>query len=225
MENAAERRCAVAYLRTSSASNVGADKDSDKRQRAAIGAYAEAAGFEVRQEWYGAAVSGADPVDQRDGFLSMLAWCDANDCRTIIVETASRFARDLIVQETGYAMLKRLGYTLVASDDPDAFTADTPTQVLIRQILGAVSQFEKASLVAKLRSARDRKSAALGRRIEGRKPDLARADAAKRIHAEGLSLRQVAARMEAEGFISATGKRLTAADIRRLIGSCIGKNS
>jgi hypothetical protein len=31
---------AVAYMRTSSASNVGADKDSDKRQRAAIEAYA-----------------------------------------------------------------------------------------------------------------------------------------------------------------------------------------
>jgi hypothetical protein len=29
-----------------------------------------------------------------------------NDVRTIIVETANRFARDLIVQETGYALLK-----------------------------------------------------------------------------------------------------------------------
>jgi hypothetical protein len=31
---------AVAYLRTSSAANVGADKDSEKRQRAAIEAFA-----------------------------------------------------------------------------------------------------------------------------------------------------------------------------------------
>jgi hypothetical protein len=31
---------AVAYLRTSSAANVGADKDSDKRQRSAIAAFA-----------------------------------------------------------------------------------------------------------------------------------------------------------------------------------------
>ena len=35
---------AVAYLRTSSAANVGADKDSDKRQRAAIEAFAKRAG-------------------------------------------------------------------------------------------------------------------------------------------------------------------------------------
>jgi hypothetical protein len=33
---------AVAYIRTSSAANVGADKDSDKRQRAAIGGLCQA---------------------------------------------------------------------------------------------------------------------------------------------------------------------------------------
>ena len=37
---------AVAYIfRISSAANVGADKDSDKRQRAAIEGYARQAGF------------------------------------------------------------------------------------------------------------------------------------------------------------------------------------
>ena len=38
---------AVAYLRTSSAANVGVDKDSDKRQRGAIEAFAKRAGFEL----------------------------------------------------------------------------------------------------------------------------------------------------------------------------------
>ena len=36
---------AVAYLRTSSAANVGADKDSDKRQRGAIASFAKHSGF------------------------------------------------------------------------------------------------------------------------------------------------------------------------------------
>ena len=63
---------AVAYLRTSSATNVGADKDSDKRQRAAIEAFAKPAGFAIVAEYYDAAVSGADPVDQRPGFADML---------------------------------------------------------------------------------------------------------------------------------------------------------
>ena len=38
---------AVAYIRTSSAANVGPDKDSDKRQREAIAAFARRAGFEL----------------------------------------------------------------------------------------------------------------------------------------------------------------------------------
>jgi DNA invertase Pin-like site-specific DNA recombinase len=65
-------RFAVAYLRTSSAASVGADKDSDKRQRAAIDAFAKRAGFTIVEEYYDAAVSGADPVDQRPGFCEML---------------------------------------------------------------------------------------------------------------------------------------------------------
>ena len=42
---------AVAYTRTSSAANVGADKDSDKRQRAAIEGYAKRAGFALVAEF------------------------------------------------------------------------------------------------------------------------------------------------------------------------------
>ena len=53
---------AIAYLRTSSSTNVGSDKDSDKRQRAAIAAFARSNGFQVVGEFYDEAVSGSDPV-------------------------------------------------------------------------------------------------------------------------------------------------------------------
>ena len=46
------RTAALAYLRTSSSANVGADKDSDKRQRAAIEAFAKRAGYELVGEYY-----------------------------------------------------------------------------------------------------------------------------------------------------------------------------
>jgi len=42
---------AIAYLRTSSSANVGEDKDSDKRQRAAIDAFAKRAGYEIVAEF------------------------------------------------------------------------------------------------------------------------------------------------------------------------------
>ena len=119
---------AVAYLRTSSATNVGPDKDSDKRQRAAIAAYAKAAGVEIVETYYDEAVSGADMINSRPGFRSMLERLLSNGVRTIIVETANRFARDLIVQEIGYAMLKERGIELIAADKPDAFLDNTPTR-------------------------------------------------------------------------------------------------
>ncbi len=42
-----ELRPALAYLRTSSSANAGADRDSGKRQRAVIEAFARSAGLEI----------------------------------------------------------------------------------------------------------------------------------------------------------------------------------
>ena len=106
-----EIRKAVAYLRTSSRTNVGSDKDSDKRQRAAIEAYAKAAGYEIADTFYDMAVSGADPVSERSGFAEMLERLMSNGARTIIVESPDRFARDLMVQLAGHDMLKAKGVT------------------------------------------------------------------------------------------------------------------
>jgi Resolvase, N terminal domain len=83
--------------------------------------------------------------------------------KTIIVESPDRFARDLAVQLAGHDMLKGLGIDLIPASAPDFFTEDTPTAVLVRQVLGAIAQFEKASLVAKLKAARDRKRARDGK--------------------------------------------------------------
>ena len=91
-----------------------------------------------------------------------------HDVNVILCENASRFARDVIVQELGYRELKKLELTLIPVDAPDYFTGDSPSLTMIRQILGAVSEFEKANLVSKLRGARDRARAKNGK-CEGRK--------------------------------------------------------
>jgi DNA invertase Pin-like site-specific DNA recombinase len=78
-------------------------------------------------------------------------WLPASDgARTIIVESPDRFARDLMVQLAGHDMLKARGVTLIAASAPLHFIEDTPTAVLVRQVLSAVAEFEKTTLVAKL---------------------------------------------------------------------------
>jgi DNA invertase Pin-like site-specific DNA recombinase len=221
-------RKVVAYLRTSSRANVGPDKDSDKRQLAAIHAYAKAAGFEVVETFYDAAVSGADRVDDRPGFAKMLERLLSNGARSILVESPDRFARDLMVQLAGHDMLKAKGITLIAASAPTFFVEDTPTAVLVRQVLGAVAQFEKATTVAKLAAARKRKRIATGVKVEGRKshaearPDvvkLAKALARKKPKGGKLSLRAIAAELAARGFLNERGRPFNPKSIAAMLAS------
>ena len=210
---------AIAYYRTSSATNAGADKDSLNRQRAAVEAYAEANGIEIIDEEYDEAVSGADPVDARPGFQRMLQRIAGNGVRTVLVETANRFARDLIVQETGWRFLKAQGIDLVAVDSPAAFLDDTPTAVLIRQILGAVAQFEKASLVAKLAAARKRTGRIGGQTpLRVMRPEVVARARELRSEQPELTLREIAESLANAGFVTSSGKRYGPSAVRRMLG-------
>jgi DNA invertase Pin-like site-specific DNA recombinase len=222
----AEKTPALAYLRTSSASNVGGD--SDVRQRLAIRAFAQRSGMEVVGEHYDAAVSGADPLDQRAGFTALLAEAQARGVHVVLVETASRFARSLMVQELGLQMLRQMGIKLIAVDSPDAFTAEgDPMVAAVRQMMGVMAELDRAMTVAKLRAARDRASAAAGCRVEGRKgyaethPALVRET--KRLARKNpvtgkrRSLRQIATELVGLGYTTATGKPLDAKQVARLV--------
>ena len=216
-------RTAVAYFRTSSAANVGADKDTVQRQRDAVTAYAKAHGLEIVREFHDAAVSGADPIDRRPGFVGLLAHLHGDGARAILVENASRFARDLAVQLAGHDLLKARGIDLVPVDAPDHFRDETPTAVMVRQILGAVAQFEKAALVQKLRHARERKRAETGR-CEGRRPvPEAVVREARRLArknprtGEVRSLRQIAAGLAKLGHVGPSGKPYGAESIKLML--------
>jgi DNA invertase Pin-like site-specific DNA recombinase len=94
---------------------------------------------------------------------------------------------------------------------------------MVRQILGAVSQFEKASLVEKLRRARERKRAAAGR-CEGRKPIPEHVvSVAKALYRKNpkshkrLSLRQIASELAMQGLHTSSGKPYAAAAVMRML--------
>ena len=160
---------AVAYYRTSTDTNVGADKDSLPRQREAVTRYAQAQGIEIVAEFYDADVRGDLAVASRDGMGALLERCQQDGIGMVLVESAHRFARDAVVQLTGYDLLLGLGVTIVPVDAPGYFLEDTPTARLVRGVLACVSEFEKRSLVARLRVARERRRAVTGW-CGGRKP-------------------------------------------------------
>jgi DNA invertase Pin-like site-specific DNA recombinase len=195
-----EQQKAVAYMRTSSATNVGVDKDSETRQRIAIEAFAKRSGVMIVDWFYDPAVSGADPIDTRPGFSALLDRLESNGVRTVIVEDASRFARDLITQELGVMLLIKRGVRVLTASGDDLTDTSDPSRVMMRQIAGSFAQFEKTRLVTKLRGARERVREANGK-CEGRKsyaesaPELVLA--AKRLHRRSpkghrRSLREIA---------------------------------
>jgi DNA invertase Pin-like site-specific DNA recombinase len=154
-----------------------------------------------------------------------LARIAGNGVRTIIVETANRFARDLMVQEVGFAMLQDLGVTLIAADSPASFLDDGPTSKLIRQILGAVSEFDKAMTVAKLKGARDRVRRERGK-CEGRKSYAERAPElvalARRLRRPDpgrrpISLRTVSAALAERGFVTPSGQPYSASAVASML--------
>jgi DNA invertase Pin-like site-specific DNA recombinase len=226
MSSKGKRVEAIGYMRTSSATNIGEGKDSEARQRKAIDGYAKSAGFIIVEWFYDKAVRGADAITDRPGFAAILDRIAGNGFRTIIVESPDRFARDLAVQLAGHDHLRKLGVTLIPATAPDFFTEDTPTAVLVRQVLGAIAQFDKATTVAKLKAARDRKIAA-GQKCGGRKSyaearpemvklarQLRRPDPDRR----RISLRKVSAALAERGYVASTGKPYEAAAVAAMLG-------
>jgi len=213
---------AVAYLRTSSAANVGADKDSDKRQRAAIEGFAKRAGFALVEEFNDAAVSGADPIETRPGFAALLDRIEANGVRTVIVEDASRFARELVTQELGILALIKRGVRVLTANGDDLTDSSDPSRKMMRQIAGSFAEYEKARLVAKLKAARERKRLTTGK-CEGRKshaemdPEMVRIAKGLRRRKRGNSLRAIAAELAARGYVNANGRKFSAASVASML--------
>jgi DNA invertase Pin-like site-specific DNA recombinase len=163
-------------------------------------------------------------VPARPGFGALLERIAGNGVRTILVESPDRFARDLTVQLAGHDYLKTLGVALIPTSAPDFFLEDTPTAVLVRQVLGAIAQFDKATLVGKLKAARDRKRAEIGK-CGGRLayaerdggPELVARARELKAQRPRLSLRKIAAVLESEGKKNPNGKRYSASAVASML--------
>jgi DNA invertase Pin-like site-specific DNA recombinase len=180
-------------------------------------------------EYRDAGVSGTKELDDREGLSELLARIRSNGVRVVIVERADRLARDLIVGELILNQLRALDVKVVAADSGTELTAGDgdPTRVLIRQVLGAVAQFEKAVIVSKLKAARVRVRRATGR-CEGRKPYGTRAgepEVLALIHklrrkprgSERLSFAAIAQRLNAERHPTRTGKPWAPETVRQIV--------
>ncbi len=156
------------YLRVSGRGQITGD--GFPRQREAIAQFARRQNISIVEEFRDEGVSGTRDLASRPGLAALLDRLEHNGVRLVIVERADRLARDLMVSEVIVGQFRKSGVRVLDASGTN-LTAEggDPTRVLIRQVLGAVSQFEKSVTVLKLRAARERIRLRTGR-CEGRRP-------------------------------------------------------
>src|SRR5262249_27296826 len=157
----------------------------------------------------------------RPAWSQLMMALHSNGVQAVIVEKLDRLARDLMVQETIIADLRKNGFELVSAAEPDLMAND-PTRILVRQMMGAVAQYEKSQIVLKLRGARMRKRAKDGR-CEGRKPygfyegEAAVLERARALRAAGLGFDRIAIRLNEEHMPTRTGRPWHGVVVNRIL--------
>ena len=149
---------AILYCRTSSHSQI--ENNGYERQLKQCMGYAIAHKIDVKETFFDEAISGTKNTDERPELGKAFLFASENNIEIILVENASRVARDVIASGLINNQARKAGIDIIctASDtilNPSA-TSD-PTQQLTANLLSALQQWEKQQLVNKLRHAREKK--------------------------------------------------------------------
>lgn len=224
----------VAYLR------VSTDRQAEEGfgleiQKSAIQAWAKANKHKIVGWFSDEGISGSNGIDTRVALHEGFDVIRSGGARGFVVYRLDRLARDLILQEQLLADIRRYkaeAFSTSAAeagylgDDPD-----DPSRKLIRQVLGAVSEYERSMISLRLRSGRRRK-ADKGGFAYGSPPygfnaadgelvaNSAQQEAIKRIaelHKAGSSLREIAATLEVEGLKPKRSDRWHPESLRRIV--------
>ncbi|MBI1356597.1 MAG: DNA invertase [Acidobacteria bacterium] len=210
---------AFAYLRVSGKGQISGDGFT--RQLTAIREYAKANGIRIAKVYREEGVSGTKDLDDRPALAAMIEDLHSNGTRLVLIEKLDRLARDLMVQETIIGDLRKSNFELVSVTEPDLLK-DDPTRTLMRQVFGAIAEYEKAMIVMKLRGARNRAKARTGR-CEGRKPyghypgEQKVIERMESLRASGMAYDKLAAQLTAEGFRTRKGTAWHGFGVQRIM--------
>jgi DNA invertase Pin-like site-specific DNA recombinase len=204
-------------------------------QRASIHSWAKAQSHRVTTIHSDDGVSGSEGLDGRLGLAQALADLKENRASGLIVHRLDRLARDLVLQEQLLAEVRRFGGRVFsASAAESAFLEDDsndPSRRLIRQVLGAVAEYERELIALRLRAGR-RQKAAHGGFAYGAPPfgysaedgelvlnsdEHQTVERIAQLRGSGLSLREIAITLKDEGRSPRRGTRWHPTVLNRII--------
>jgi DNA invertase Pin-like site-specific DNA recombinase len=174
-------------------------------------------------------ISGSNGLDTRPGLAQAFRDLEAGQAEALVVYRLDRLARKLANQETWIARLESHGRKVISVTEPEY--GDDEMRAFVRQVLGAVSEYERAVIVKRMQAGRATKasrggyaygSPVFGTRSVNRELVLDESEAATvarimELHASGQSTRQIAAQVNSEGRTSKRGGIWSSRTISRVI--------
>lgn len=218
---------AIGYVRVSTAEQVeGYGLDV---QEEAVRGYCRGHNLRLVEVARDEGQSGSNGLDDRLGLAAALALLEAGGADVLVVPRLDRLARDLLLQETVIGRLREHGREIRSVAEPDV-DSDDPTRVLVRQVLGAIGQYERGLIRGRLLAGKAAKVAAggygggrpgYGKRASGGAlvddPDEAQlVERVAELRAAGQSYRQVCATLDAEGYKPRHAQRWSAPTVRKI---------
>ncbi len=198
---------AFGYIRGSGKGQL--DGDGFVRQESAIRDFGKAKGLRIVKVFREEAVSGTKELENRPALRSLLEALHSNGTKLVLVEKLNRLARDLMLQESIIHDLQRNGFRLISVAEPDLCSGDA-SRKLMRQIMGAFSEYEREMIVLKLKGARQRMKARTGR-CEGAKPfgfyegEAAVLERIRSLRSQNTPYDKIARQLNSEGIASRRG--------------------
>lgn len=218
----------VGYLRVSTTAQAEEGLGLDIQEQA-IREWAGRNGHRILDIYRDEGISGVKEQADRPGLAAALAAVEDN-AEALVVYRLDRLARHLVVQETILEQLGRKQRRVFSVSEADIDDTD-PTRVLVRQILGVISQYERGVITARLQSGRrlkaDRGGYAYGSPRFGQRAEdheLAPAPEEQETIARivelrdaGGTLRSITADLNREGRLSKRGGRWHTETVRRVL--------
>ena len=219
----------ASYVRVSTEAQAGPERYGLSAQRADITAYALSHDMQIIQTFEDAGVSGA--TLDRPGLSALLTAAAAHQFQAVIVAKLDRVARDLMYQLWIEKELLKVGVEIVSVAEPS--NGDDPTAHLMRQIIGAFAEFEKARITSRMASGRKAKARDGG--YAGGRPafgygaqrgsrvltvDETAAATVRQVfalRAQGMPLRSVASVLNDKGLRTAEGSVWHAVQVKRVL--------
>ncbi len=218
------KQTAVAYIRVSTDEQA----NGPAAQRDAIEAWCAARGVSLVAVYEDLGVSGGAPLDRRPGLLAALGEVKEHKAELLIVAKRDRLARDVMIAAMAERMAERNGARVVSAAG-EGTEDEGPAGQLMRTMIDAFAAYERALIGERTRVALAAKRARGERtghipygfqvKDDGRtlEPCQAEQEVIAAVHeyrAAGLTLRAIAARLEARGMLTRNGRGWSATTVR-----------